>query len=318
MHANNKRMCARLAHSLFLLSVAVFLATCSSSPATAPARIGIPLHDSSKYITENDIIFGRAADVDLKLDLARPVEGKGPFPALILIFGGGWGYYPNTNRRQCDFDIQTAATEGYVAVTVDYRLTNVKENGKTKYLFPSQVYDVKCAVRWLRANAAKYNIDSNRIGVAGWSSGGHLALMVGLTDSSDGMEGEFGNREYSSRVQAVVCMAGMVEAVSFYRDTDVPARLVDLLGGTPDEVPDQYRAASPLTYVRKDNPPVLFFQGDKDSDCPPDQGKLLAERMQAVGASCNFVLKKGVGHVPFYNDELVWSFLADHLQKHMQ
>ena len=108
------------------------------------------------------------------------------FPALVYIFGGGWGYY-SANRRQCDNIIQTAASKGYVAVTVDYRLTNVKENGKTKFPFPNQLYDVKSAVRWLRANAEKYNINPDRIGVVGWSSGGHLALLVGLTDASDNL-----------------------------------------------------------------------------------------------------------------------------------
>jgi acetyl esterase/lipase len=275
---------------------------------------GFPLLADSAYTIETDVIFGRAADVDLKLDLARPNMGKGPFPALVYIFGGGWGYYSG-NRGQCDPCIQTAASKGYVAVTVDYRLTNVKENGKTKYLFPNQLYDVKAAVRWLRANAEKYNIDPNRIGVVGWSSGGHLALMLGLTNSSDKLEGQSGNGDYSSSVQVVVCMAGLVEAVSFYRNTNVPERVVALLGGTPEVVPDQYRIASPLTFVSRDDPPVLFLQGDRDTSCPPEQAGFLIDKMHAVGASCALVVKKGLGHVSFYNDETVWSFLADHLLK---
>ena len=110
-------------------------------------------------------------------------------------------------------------------------------------------------------------------------------------------------------------MAGMVEANSFYRSTNVPARVVALLGGTPEQVPEQYRRASPLSYIRKANPPVLFLQGDKDTSSPPEQAQLLAERMHAVGAPCTLIIKNGAGHQSFYDDEEVWTFLADHLQE---
>jgi acetyl esterase/lipase len=264
--------------------------------------------DNSK--TETGIIFGRGDDVDLKLDIAVPGTGSGPFPALIYIFGGGWGYYSGS-RSQCP--IQLAAAEGYVAATVDYRLTNVKENGKTKYLFPAQLYDVKAAVRWMRANASRYNIDPDRIGIVGWSSGAHLALLLGLTSPADGLEGNSGNAGYSSRVQAVVAMAGMVEAVSFYKTTNVPARVAALLGGSPEEVPDQYVKASPLTYESKDDPPVLFIQGDADTSCPLAQAELLQKNAASVGASFVLLVKKGVGHQDFYGDPEVWSFLDRNL-----
>jgi len=94
------------------------------------------------------IVYGKGGDVELKLDLARPASGEGPFPALVFIFGGSW--YTGS-RFQFYYESMRAAERGYVAVTVDYRLTNVRENGKVKYLFPAQVHDVKCAVRWLRA-----------------------------------------------------------------------------------------------------------------------------------------------------------------------
>lgn len=143
-------------------------------------------------IVENDIVFGNGGGQDLKRDLARPSEGDGPFPALVLLFGGGLGYYTE-DRGQCSGEILHAAQRGYVAVAIDYRLTSIKENGKTKDLFPAQIYDVKAAVRWLRANASKYRIDPSRIGVSGWSSGGHFALLLGLTVPSDGLEGDSGS-----------------------------------------------------------------------------------------------------------------------------
>ena len=267
------------------------------------------------YIWEPGITYGKGGDVELKLDLARPASGKGPFPALIFIHGGGWGWYPVGRRQYCSALIE-AAERGYVAVAVDHRVISVKENDKTKYLFPAQVYDVKCAVRWLRANAKKYEIDPNRIGAVGWNSGGHLALMLGLTDSSHGLEGECGNSKFSSGVQAVVSLAGPTELISLYHEAAgfSPIVLVEFLGGTPEEVPDQYKIASPLTYVSKDDPPVLTIQGDRDASIPPKQAELLDAKMKEAGASHMLIIKKGIGHINFWYDNAVWDFFDKHLK----
>lgn len=271
------------------------------------------LAEEEAYIWEPSITYGKGGDVELKLDLARPASGKGPFPALIFMPGSGWGYNPVGRRQYCSALIK-AAERGYVAVAVDYRLTSVKENDKTKYLFPAQVYDVKCAVRWLRANAKKYKIDPNRIGAVGWSSGGHLALMLGLTDPSHGLEGECGNLKFSSGVQAVVSLAGPTELISLYHEKSIPNSIVEFLGGTPEEVPDQYKIASPLTYVSKDDPPVLTIQGDRDASVPPKQAELLDAKMKEAGASHMLIIKKGVGHINFWYDNAVWDFFDKHLK----
>lgn len=274
------------------------------------------LAEEKAYIWEPGITYGKGGDVELKLDLARPASGKGPFPALIFINFNGWGYWP-VGRRQYSSAITKAAERGYVAVAVDYRLTSVKENDKTKYLFPAQVYDVKCAVRWLRANAKKYKIDPNRIGAVGWASGGHLALMLGLTDPSHGLEGECGNSIFSSGVQAVVNLGGLTELISSYHESVFPSpiMLVEFLGGTPEEVPDQYKIASPLTYVSKDDPPVLTIHGDRNISIPPKQAELLDAKMKEAGASHMLIIKKGVGSgIDFWNDNAVWDFLDKHLK----
>ena len=269
--------------------------------------------DEKTYILEENITYGKGGDVELKLDLARPASGEGPFPTLVFIHGGGWGWYPGFNRSQYDFEIIKAAERRYVAVTVDHRLISVKENDKVKYPFPAQVHDIKCAVRWLRANAEKYKIDPNRIGAVGWSSGAHLAFMLGLTDPSHGLEGECGNMKYSSRVQAVVSLAGTTEFISRYQDTGV-SFIVALLGGTPEEVPDQYKAASPLNYVSKDDPPVLSIQGEWDLKiAPTKQAERLDAKMKEVGASHTLIIKKAKGHNVFVDDD-VWDFFDEHLK----
>ena len=172
---------------------------------------------------ERDILYGQAGDTKLKLDLAKP-EGDGPFPAIVFIHGGGWlGGHRNAYRSA----IEEAARRGYVAVTISYRLVQfeepVTESTKGDPIFPAQVHDAKAAVRWLRANAEKYDVDPERIGVTGASAGGHLSLMVGLTDAEDGLEGDSGSPDQSSRVQAVVNMFGPTELASA-----VPSRLSTL------------------------------------------------------------------------------------------
>lgn len=255
---------------------------------------------SAPKVIEN-ITFGKGQETTLRLDLALPNQGKGPFPGLIYMYGGGWGYYGGS-RSQCLSAIESAANRGYVAATIDYRLT-------PKYEFPAPLYDAKAAIRWMRANAKQYRIDPNHIGVVGWSSGAHLALLAGVVSEADGLEGESGNAGYSSSVEAVVSMGGMVEAVSFYKQTNVPARVALLMGGTPDEVPDQYRRASPITYLSSGDPPTLLMQGDADTSCPPSQAEMFVQRAKEVGVPVSLVVKKGIGHVSFYEDEAVWAFL---------
>jgi acetyl esterase/lipase len=262
------------------------------------------LAEENDVIYERDIIYGKGGDVDLMLDLARPAKAEGRLPILIFIHGGGWGWYSGSSRNQYIRDIKEAALRGYIAVTIGHRLTSERENGKVKYNFPAQVHDVKCAVRWLRANARKYKIDPDRIGVVGWSSGGHLALMLGLTDQSDGLEGKCGDMKYSSRVQAVVSLAGVTDLKSQYVDTyNSRSYVKDFLGGIPEEMPERYAASSPIIYASKDDPPVLTIQGDDDPYVPLSQAELLDKKMNEAEASHTLIVVEDAGH-----DGLVYFF----------
>jgi acetyl esterase/lipase len=264
-------------------------------------------------IVEEGLLYGKGGDADLRLDLAHPPRGDGPFPALVFLFGGG---YQMGSKSDWYTVLKEAATRGYVAVAIDYRLTSVLENGKPKYPFPAQIHDGKCAIRWLRAHARSYMIDENRIGVVGFSAGGNLALMLGLTDASDGLEGDCGDRRISSRVQAVVNLAGGTDLMLHYQTYPFVYR--ELLGGTPEQVPTRYKTASPLTYVSQDDPPVLSLCGTDDPTLP--QAELLDEKLKAVGASHTLIMREGVGHslsglVNFWEDNPVWDFLEKLLKE---
>jgi acetyl esterase/lipase len=246
--------------------------------------------DNGKIVTEDNITYGKAGDTELKLDLARP-QGDRSFPAIVFIHGGGWA---GGDRQGYRGQIQEAARRGYVAVTIDYRLMKFdqakKETTTATPIFPAQIHDAKAAIRWVRANAQKYHVNSDRIGVTGGSAGGHLSLLVGLASPTANLEGDSGNPGQSSRVQAVVNTFGPTEMVGCYEKSSVAWIFRLFLGGTPSEAPERYKAASPVTYVSKDAPPILTLHGDKDALVPIEQAKLLDEKMKAVGASHTLVV----------------------------
>jgi len=257
---------------------------------------------------EQAVTYSAGPGFELKLAIARRESGHGPFPALVFLYGNGWGYWA-ADRMDYQNIIIRAAQRGYVAASIDYRATSAKEDGKTKFLFPAQLHDAKAAVRWLRGNAKKYKIDPNRIGAAGYSSGGHLALLLGLTTPSDGLEGESVYQEYSSSVQAVVNAAGPTDLTDMYNESpDERAPLADLMGGSPQALSEQYAKASPLTYVRAGAPPILTIQGGLDRDVPPQQAYALDARMKQIGATHILVVKSRARHEDFLSDPQVLGF----------
>lgn len=274
---------------------------------------------SAEVVVEENITYGQADGTELKLDLARP-QGNGPFPAIVFIHGGGWS---GGGRQAYRGQIQEAAKRGYVAATISYRLMKFDEKKKetttATTIFPAQIHDAKAAIRWVRANAKKYHIDSNRIGVTGGSAGGHLSLLVGLTDPSSGLEGESGNTEQSSRVKAVVNVFGPTDMVVCYEKSSVAWIFRLFMGGTPAEAGERYKAASPITYVSKDDPPVLTLHGDKDALVPIEQAMELDAKMRAAGASHTLMVFKGQGH-GFEGEhgkkaaDATWEFFDRHLK----
>lgn len=236
---------------------------------------------------EKDLVYGKGGPTDLKLDLAMPKDGNGPFPALVCVHGGGWRA---GQRGDLAKTIEVLAGRGYVAVTVDYRLVPAAQ-------FPAQIEDCKAAVRWLRANAKKYQVDADHIGAVGYSAGGHLVCLLGTTVKEDGLEGNGGNSEQASNVQAVVSFFGPTDLTARTWSADVERTiLVPLVGGTFADKPELFKKASPITYVRKGAPPFLFFHGTEDKLVSIQQSRALAEKLKEVGTSAKVVEIKGAGH----------------------
>ncbi len=224
-------------------------------------------------VFEKNIEYSNPDDQHLQLNVARPKEGAGPFPAVICIHGGG--FRAGTRESFNGLCLQLAE-RGYVAVTVSYRLA-------PKYQFPAAVYDVKAAVRWMRANAEKYQIDPDRIGTTGGSAGGHLAQFLGVTSGVKKFEGDGGNAEYSSSVKCVVNFYGPSDFTKSY-DASVDAKdvLPLFLGGNLEQERHRHIESSPLYWVTPEAAPTLFVHGTKDAYVAHEQAEWIVERMKAA------------------------------------
>jgi acetyl esterase/lipase len=238
-----------------------------------------------------DVVYGKGGDQELKLNIARPAGDAKNRPCIVFVHGGGW---QGGDRAAHDGAIKEAALRGYVSATVGYRLA-------PKHKFPSQVNDVKCAIRFLRAHADEYGLDPDRIGACGFSAGGHLVMMLGVTGQDDGLEGDGGWAEQSSRVQAVVSFFGPADLAA----ADLPAHdrplLVAFLGGSVEEKRNEYDRASPITYVTKGDAPMLLIQGTADVLVPHTQAYRMVEAMTKAGVPGRADLIAGANH-GWFND----------------
>jgi acetyl esterase/lipase len=239
-----------------------------------------------KAASEQNIVYTKAGTEELKLDVSRPEGKDGVFPAVILIHGGAWRAGNKSDVRGL---VGAFTKHGYVVVAPQYRFC-------PKETFPAQVHDVKAAVRWIKTNAKKYQVDPERVGAMGFSAGGHLALMLGLTGPKDGLEGDVAAGAPDSRVKAVVNYFGPTDLAA--KDIPVISKplVKDFLGGTPEAKPEAAAKASPLTFVSSDDAPVLTFQGTKDPLVPYTQAIKLADAMNTAGVAGRVELLIGASH----------------------
>jgi acetyl esterase/lipase len=238
-----------------------------------------------------DLEYARIGDISLKLDLYLPERrGEAPRPLVVWVHGGGWrgGSKENTSALPL-------LRRDYAVASIGYRLSQVAT-------FPAQIEDCKAAIRWLRAHADEYELDTRRIGVWGASAGGHLVALLGTSGDVKELEGTAGPLDQSSRVQAVVDWFGPTD---FTRMSAFPNRIDHdapnspeslLLGGPVQDNKDKAARANPITYVTADDPPFLIMHGDQDDLVPSNQSDLLHEALQAANVDVTYLVIKGAGH----------------------
>jgi acetyl esterase/lipase len=224
-----------------------------------------------------------------KLDIYVPPAAEGTLPLIVWVHGGAWRAGSKDWCQAIRF-----LSEGYVVASVNYRLSQ-------HAMYPAQIIDCKAAIRYLRANAAKYHINPDRIGVWGASAGGHLAALLGTTGNVTKFD-EGPNLEQSSRVQAVCDFFGPTDfskigdfgsKMDHYAADSPESRLI---GGPVKEKPEAVQNANPITYISKQDPPFLIVHGDADPLVPHNQSELLQEALAAAGVRSRLHIVKGGGH----------------------
>jgi len=234
-----------------------------------------------------------------QLDLAKPVEkAKEARPAIVFIHGGGWGRGDKRRNLFLKLTIEYAS-KGYVCVTVNYRLFGEAP-------LPACIEDVKCAVRWLRAKADKYNIDPDHIGAYGNSAGAHLAAMLCLCPPEANLEGDGPWQEYSSMVQSVVCSATPANILGVYDSKDeqgiwLKERFVrDNEDISDEELMDRVRRCSPINYVSSSSPPFLIIHGTEDQIVSVEGTDMFVKELRKAGAKdVNYLRINGAEHGVF-------------------
>ena len=273
----------RQRHGWLTYTLAV-AALCGSAAQPVMARRW-PMTEIANAAIQRDLVYKRVNSAVLTLDLYCPEKVSGPLPVIVWIHGGGWR---RGGKKQCP--AIGMVHDGYAVASIDYRLTSTAP-------FPAQIEDCKAAVRWLRANAAKYNLDADRVGVWGVSAGGHLAALLGTSGGVPELEGSGDNMQYSSRVQAVCDVAGPADLPAL---TNLgPKRMFaieGLLGGPLEKDKAKAIAASPIHYVSKDDPPFLIVHGEADRVVPVEQSQRLYEELRTAGVNATLKILPQVGH----------------------
>jgi acetyl esterase/lipase len=296
---------------LSVVAVCIGLITLSAAGAEQAAQSGNPEVNEGP-IVYRDLPYVTEGHERQKLDLYLPREGKN-LPLIIRIHGGAWLSGSKEWEKPEDF-----IRNGYAVASINYRLSQ-------HAIFPAQIQDCKAAVRYLRANAQKYNLDPNRFAAWGSSAGGHLVALLGTTgDINEFDVGE--NLTVSSRVQAVVDYFGPTDLIDFHRMPDGTVRsspdtpVAKLIGGPVQDNLEKARKANPIIYITKNDPPFLIIHGDKDKTVPLHQSELLEAALKKAGVPVTFYTVKDGGHSDpnFFRDPNVYKLTREFFEKNLK
>lgn len=293
---------------LFVLTLCLFILFAATSFCHAD-----PLKDVKAM---KDLEYARYGERSMKLDLYVPEKGEGPFPIVVWVHGGGW---VGGDKNDCPPLNLGYCQRGYATASVSYRFS-------PEAPFPAQIEDVKGAIRWIRTNAKKYNIDPNRIGAMGASAGGHLVCLLGVTGKVK--QFDVGDHlDQSSEVQAVCNIFGPTDFLNYFEHLEKGTALTkslhdmvdSLLGGPMAEKMDLARQASPITHVDDKSAVFLHAHGTVDTLVAFQQAEILHDKLRQNGVWSRLFLVSEAGHGDggFFSEPLfreIELFFDEHLQ----
>lgn len=261
--------------------------------ATAPPEL-----KGGLVVTQPEIPYAGTSNPRQRLDLYLPKNrAAGKLPVVVFFHGGGWSM--GDKSEGAESLVPLVRSGRYAGVSAGYRFSDEAK-------WPAQIHDCKAVIRWVRANAVRYGLDADHIGVWGSSAGAHLALMLGLSSGVPELEGDVGpHTKESSRVAAVVNFFGVTELLAILETSsgydptrsDDPAAL--LLGGAIIKNIEKARQASPITYVDANDPPVMTVHGTKDRTVPYDQAVRLHDALAKHSVPNYLITVVGGDHEDF-------------------
>ncbi|ASS93817.1 alpha/beta hydrolase [Peribacillus simplex] len=314
--------------SLLMVGILAVATPLTSAADNKAKMLEVSIKEPSVNLV-SDVVYSQQpiygySNVPLEMDILQP-EGKKPLPAVVFVPGGGFMSANNDKSVQQRMSISEA---GYVVASIEYRVT-------PQSTFPSPLEDVKAAIRYLRANAEKFNIDPENIVVMGSSAGGYLAAFAGTTNGlAEFDKGE--NLDQSSDVKAVIDLYGLSdltrvgygfseEVQALHKSSSAPEGMwvngpsVMSPGGSIFDNLEKAAKANPITYITKDAPPFLIMHGDKDALVSPNQTEILHENLINKGVDSTYYVVKGAGHGgTHWVQPKVTKILINFLDKHVK
>jgi len=285
---------------MILFSV-FFLLLFTVGPPVAFAEDEIRVERSLAYSSSND----DSNDTRLLADVYLPSK-DGPHPTLLMIHGGAWF---SGNKAHVAYHASYAAKHGYAVVAINYRLA-------PKYKFPAQVDDCRMALTWIQENSVKYQFDTQRVGVYGYSAGAHLASLVGLSQNDPAGKAD---SDKSLRIKAIV--AGGAPCEFSWIPSDSKA-LAYWLGDSRDAAPETYLCASPTEFVDEDDPPMFLFHGTVDRIVPPQSPEKLKRKLDDAKVTSELHIVESASHIGAFLDsnarEQAIRFLDEHLTQALE
>ena len=255
----------------------------------------------NKYWIRPDVVYGVENGHENKLDVIYPHNATTALPAVIYIHGGGWIW---GDKSGAVLEVLPYLQMGWVAVNVEYRLANTSKA-------PAAVEDCRCALRWIVRNAKDYHIDPARLVVTGHSAGGHLSLMTGMLVEADGLDSNCPSdgKEEEPHIAAIVNWYGPTDVGDLLAGTNRKNYAIAWLGSLSNKE-EVARRVSPLSYVRKTNPPVITIHGDGDDVVPYNHALRLHQLLDKASVPNYLFTVKGGGHGQFPEAENHRAYVA--------
>lgn len=279
--------------------------------ATKPAVPEAEQRRKYRFEKKGAIVFRKLPDCEVKCDVYQP-ESDVALPAIIMIHGGAWRHGSKIAMMR---HARRVARVGYVVVSINYRLA-------PKYPWPAQIDDCQYAVRWLKKNAQAYNIDADRIGVFGYSAGGHLAALLGTMSKKDNALFEKGlatEDEELKEFSPAVCAVAVGGAPCEFSWLDEGSEVLKYwMGGSRKSLPEKYRLASPLEYVTTDDSPFFIFHGTADMLVPLQSSSDFHQALKSKGVPSTFLPVDGAGHLATFSNANLLKHIIPFFDTHLQ